>query len=425
MSFLAVIRRARGRVFYGWWIAAAATLLNALSGGIFYFGFSVFFLPISRDLGLSRAQTSLVFAVGRLLGGIQAPVVGALVDKFGPRIIIAVGSTLAGLGLILMGFTHAFWSFFLVYALAVSIGANAGFFSPTAAALNRWFVKRRGTVMGIAFAGVTAGAAVIVPLLSALVRTLGWRAAASVAGIATIAIALPLSLVVRHSPEEMGLVPDGQRSAEDGTAALPRDGTTKAVDFTTREALKTSAFWILAIGILIKWSISTAVVVHGVPMLVSSGLSQQDAAYAFSLYAFLNTGSRFAMGLAGDRWSKGRLMALSTLADIAAMSVLLMANALWQSYLFVLLYAMGNGGTALAGPTLGDYFGGARFATIQGFMTSIFTAGQMASTVLAGYVFDATGSYATAIVVFIISSFVAVVAYWIAKPPSRPSGKTM
>lgn len=406
-------------VFYGWWVAAAAVILSALSGGVFYFGFSVFFLPISHDLGLSRSETSAVFAVGRLQGGIQGPLVGSLVDRLGPRIVILIGGTLAGAGLILMGFVHDYWSFFLVYVLTVAMGANAGFFSPIAATLNRWFVKRRATVMGLAFAAVTAGATFIVPILAVLVRAFGWRTAAVAAGIATIAITWPLSALVRRSPEEMGLLPDGKDSAAAHAADTLNPRGNYQTDFSARQALRTGAFWLLTLGVVIKWSISTVVVVHGVPMLVETGLSQQDAAYAFSLFALLTTATRLGMGLAGDKWSKRHLMALSTIFDILALFVLLTAHSFWQSYLFVTLYSIGNGGTALAGPTLGDYFGRARFATIQGFMTSAFTAGQMTSTILAGYAFDATGSYNVALVAFAAASAVAVVAYWLAKPPKQ------
>ncbi|MDP7469366.1 MAG: MFS transporter, partial [Dehalococcoidia bacterium] len=131
--------RLQSGMFYGWWIVILGSLISAVGSGILYHSFTVFFLPIQRDFVVSSAAVSLLYGATRLEGGVEGPIVGHLIDRFGPRAVIASGATLAGGGFILLATVHSFWAFFLVYVLVVSVGFNAGFFHPISTAVNSWF----------------------------------------------------------------------------------------------------------------------------------------------------------------------------------------------------------------------------------------------------------------------------------------------
>lgn len=125
-----IFRAIGKRVFYGWWIVALGAVINGVGGGIIYQSFTVFFLPLKRDLGVSSAAISLLYGAARLEGGIEGPVVGHLIDRFGSRLLIIIGASLTGIGLILLSTVHSFFAFFLIYVFIVGFGSNAGFFTP-------------------------------------------------------------------------------------------------------------------------------------------------------------------------------------------------------------------------------------------------------------------------------------------------------
>ncbi|MDP6783045.1 MAG: MFS transporter, partial [Dehalococcoidia bacterium] len=146
-----------------------------MSIGIMYHSFTVFFLPLKRDLAVSTAAISLLYGATRLEGGAEGPIVGRLIDKFGPRVVIIGGLSMASLGLILLAQTHSFVTFFLVYVFIVSFGYNAGSFHPVSTAVNSWFIRRRATAFAIIAASGSVGGMIMAPLLSRLILNYGWR----------------------------------------------------------------------------------------------------------------------------------------------------------------------------------------------------------------------------------------------------------
>ena len=126
MNIRALVKRPRN-IFYGWWVVLAGSFIAAIGGGVHFYGFSVFFLPISKDLNLSRTATSLVFSLARLEGSIEAPFVGWLVDRFGARKLIVFGILLFSAGFIAMNWMNSLLTFIVLYAVAITIGAQTGF----------------------------------------------------------------------------------------------------------------------------------------------------------------------------------------------------------------------------------------------------------------------------------------------------------
>ena len=187
--------------------------MRMLGGGLHGYGFTVFFLPVSEDLGLNRAQTSLAFSLARAEGAIEAPVVGYLVDRFGPKPLMVTAALFAGVGYITLSWIDSYTSFLITYLGLISLAYSAGFIQTPMVVANNWFIRKRARAMTVVGSAVTIGGTVITPLLATVVNGWGWRWGALLAGCAFLLICIPLSLQIKRSPESIGLHPDGDEPA--------------------------------------------------------------------------------------------------------------------------------------------------------------------------------------------------------------------
>ena len=420
----------RKKIFYGWWIVAAGSILNALSGGTYQTGFSVYFLPVTRDFGLSRAATSLAYGLARMEGGFEGPLAGYLVDRLGPRTMIAIGGLLAGLGFILLAQTNSFTMFLVVYVGVLALGMNAGFNHGIMAAINQWFVRRKGLAMSITTTGMSIGGAVITPVIAAIVLNLGWRTGAVISGLVLIAVVVPTSVMIRRSPESMGLLPDGDSAppaaaggslSDSGSIRFSRHITT--VDFTAKEAFKTRAYWFLAMAMGIRIAAHSGVFVHLVPLMVWKGQSEALGAFVVSFVAFISIVLRVLLGWLGDKWAKQKIVGITMLVGALSLVILLLSSgALWQLLIFATLFACAEGVNGLSWSLLGDFFGRESFATLRGGITMVHSFMSMGVPVFAGWVYDTSGSYHWAMLPILGLYVMAALAFWYlphAKPPKR------
>ncbi|MFH1559968.1 MAG: MFS transporter [Chloroflexota bacterium] len=413
------------KVFYGWWVIAASTVDAALGSGFYFYGFSALFLPITRDLGLSRAVTSMVFAVGRVEGAVEGPIVGWLIDRFGARALIAVGVILFGIGYMLMSWMNNLLMFFILYAGVVAIGYQTGFVHTKYALANKWFTRQRSKATGIISASSGLGGAILVPVLAWLIIQFGWRTAVLFAGAATMAICLPLLLVIRSTPEDKGLLPDGD---EVQTQARTKEGgkpgeATEEVSFEVKEALTTLSFWVLCLAMTMRLFVVGGIWVHMIPLLVFKGFDEQGAANAVALLTLITIPVRIGFGWLGDHFSKRYLLMLCCFIETGALLILLTAQSLWQVYLFVIVFALGYGVAPLNVSIVGEYFGRKNFATIRGIMALLYAAGIVSGPIFAGYIYDVTNSYHIAFVTFIFIYSTAALIYVFARPPRPPATK--
>jgi sugar phosphate permease len=306
---------------------------------------------------------------------------------------------------------------FLVYALVIGVGFNLGLGNPGMAAANAWFIRRKATAIGIISTGFGLGG-VLVPLLSLLVLNFGWRQAVIVIGLSYWIVVLPLSLLVRRSPEAVGLRPDGDSPAEWENAAREGLGTGQGyVDFSPRQVLKTPTFWVLSAGMSLFFAVHAGVIIHFVPMLVDKGMSQQTAAGMIALLALMNAPLRMTMGWLGDRWSKRGLLMMASLVGTAALVLLMFSTSMGQIYIFIALWAVAYSCNHLHWSMLGQYYGRKNFALIRGMADMVRVLMVVSSPVFAGRVYDVTGSYQPALTVFSGAFVLAAIFYFLARPP--------
>ena len=409
-----LVRKARG-AYYGWWVLGATFVLGVLSGGIFSHSNAIFFGPIKRDLGLTSAQTSLIFSLVRAEGSFAGPIVGRFVDKFGSRPMIMVGGLLASVGFMTLHWVHNYVLFVVVFVGVVGVGKSSGLGQVLIGAVNRWFIRRRSLAMSICITGFASGGAVLLPLVTLGVNTVGWRDVMLFSGIFMAIIVVPLASLVRHSPERMGIEPD-LPLAQDGKP----DPRPAVVDFTVRQALRTKSYWILFTGSVLRITMWGAISVHSVEMFVWKGMSQGEAGLMFSLMFLLSIPMRLVAGFLGDRVPLQPMMGGGMVAAALAVLAMLVLDGNKAVYLFVILMAVEQGGSTLNWVALGNFFGRTSFATLMGIVSTAFNLGMLVSPIYAGYVFDQTGSYTVVLVSFLPIYLVSGVFFLIVRKPTAP-----
>ena len=408
-----LVRKARG-AYYGWWVLGATFVLGVLSGGIFSHSNAIFFGPIKRDLGLNSTQTSLIFSLVRAEGSFAGPIVGRFVDKFGARPMIIFGGLLASAGFMALSWVHSYVLFVVIFVGMVGVGKSSGLGQVLISAVNRWFIRRRSLAMSICITGFASGGAVLLPLISIGVSTIGWRDVMLYSGIFMAVIVVPLALLVRHSPEQMGIEPDLPRP-EDDTATQ-----TSLVDFTVRQALRTRSYWILFTGSVLRITMWGAISVHAVEMFVWKGMSQGEAGLMFSLMFFLSIPMRLAAGYLGDHIPLQPMMGGGMVAAGLAVVAMLVMDGNTAVYLFVVLMAVEQGGSTLNWVALGNFFGRTSFATLMGIISTAFNLGMLVSPIYAGYMFDRTGSYTVVLISFLPIYLASGVFFLMTRKPETP-----
>src|SRR5262250_1442701 len=193
-------------------MVAAAVALRVLGAGLHSFGFTVFFLPLSQDLNLNRTSTSLAFSLARAEGAIEGPVVGHLLDRYGPKPIMLTAVLLMGIGYLLFSQVDSYVTFLVVYLGVISLAHAGGFMHAPMVLINTWFIRHRARAITISSAAFGLGGVLVAPVLSVIVQTWGWRWGATIGGVLFLVIGLPLCLTIRRSPESMGLLRDGNEA---------------------------------------------------------------------------------------------------------------------------------------------------------------------------------------------------------------------
>ena len=396
-------------VYYGWRMVGLVSVIRIVGGGLHQFGFTVFFLPISQDLGISRAATSLAFSLSRAQGAIEAPLVGYLIDRYGPRPIMVTAVFLAGLGYILLSWADSYASFMIVYLGVISLAFVAGFVHSPMVVANSWFIRQRARAMTVVSAAVPIGGALISPLLAIGVSSIGWRWAAFLSGCVFLLVCLPLTFHLKRSPESMGLLPDGEATAlnEDADSSIRSADRNAKGDFTSRQAMKTWMFWVLVTAMTARVTCYSAATVHFIPLMVWKGMSESAAASLLGIFALVNLVAHFVLGWIADKVNKPKLLAVCHLLPAVSVVPLLFDSAHYQLWLFAIGFTLLDASFPIVWATVGDFFGRRHFATIRGMMSFFYMWGSFAGPVLAGVIYDKTQTYWIVLWIFLCLLIVA------------------
>ncbi|MFC2014803.1 MFS transporter [Chloroflexota bacterium] len=401
------------KIFYGWWIVLAGAGMQWYGAGMWFYGFSVIFNSILGEFGWARAVTAGAFSLARLEGGLEGPIVGWLIDKVGPRKIAIFGTVIVGLGYVLLSRMTALWMLYVLFGGVIALGFNAGFGRAATAAVANWFIKKRSRALGIYTLGAGIGGATMVPIIGWLISQYGWRPTVVILGVGVWVIVIPLALVLRHKPEQYGYLPDGEPVVEelpsleakvvlDTPSEKEKVATsTDEINFTWRQALGTSSFWLLIFVQGARSIGQSAVVLHQVAYLTDMGISEVAAATALGLMVAMSIPGRITFGWLGDRFDKRKVLMASYVFQAIGVFILANVNTIEHVYIFVLVYGFGYGGAIPLNIAMrGEYFGRKAFATIAGIMGLFLMIPTIIGPILAGWVYDTTGSYYNAFIFF-------------------------
>jgi sugar phosphate permease len=416
------------KIFPGWWLVLTGGFLALWGFGYQAYGFSALFKPISQELGLSRTATTIPASIGRMEGGILAPIAGWLTDRFGPRWLIFLGAVMVAICFSLMSLVHSFWAFLVVWGVFLPIGIDLALGVPLQAAIARWFVKKRGLASGVQvfFSGLSG--VLVLPLVAWLITVVGWRMTVLIGGIVMLVIGVPLvSLFVRqYPPERYGMLPDGASVEDVEGEDMAEKGRKYAAevsefDFTLSQVLKTPTYWLLLISAACHNLAAPVINIHSVPFLTDRGVDPVRAAQMLSLMVTVSIPGRFLGAYLVDRMKKQHLNLLIfgaySLQALGFGSFLLHQTEA-MIYTWYILYGFGFGlGFGLMMPVRVRYFGRKAIGSIMGIGTAISLPVGIIAPIWAGWVFDRTGSYMVALeVVAALLTFGSLVALFI-RPP--------
>ena len=407
--------RPEGHVFFGWYIVLAAAGVQMLAGMLWMQCYGAYMVLLQEDFGWSKTLVAGAFALTRVESGILGPLQGWLADRFGPRLILQFGTLVFGAGFILFSRVDSLFSFYLTFIL-VALGASLGGFATLMVSLVHWFNRHRAKAVAISQIGYSLGG-LSVPVVIIALEAFGWRTTALASGVLVLVIGLPLVSVVRHRPETHGEAVDGIRAdaSQSAVAHVHRDQP----DFTAREAMRTSSFWLISVGHGLALLAVSSMMVHLIPHLSESlDYSLAMAGWVVALMTGCQMLGQIFGGYLGDRIDKRLICA----ACMAAHAIALLLVTFASSWVMVVAFAVLHGlAWGTRGPLMvairADYFGAASFGTIMGFSSLIVMFGMSGGPILAGVMADMTGSYTSAFTSIAVVSGLGSLAFLAAKPP--------
>ena len=396
----------------GWRIVAAAFLTFAVSAGMMH-SYPVFFVAFLAEFGWGRAQASLAYSASQLLSGASSPLVGALVDRVGPRRLVLLGGVLLAVGLALSAWVSALWHLIALYGVVMTIGANCLGLVVLTPLVSRYFVAKRGLVLAIVQSANGFGRAGAVPVVQFLITTVGWRRAyLALAAVMVVAI-VPLSRSFQR-----GTVTATAPTPPSGAARVERD----AHDWTLAEAMATPHFWLLFLVYLLTGLGSFFVSLHQLAFLTDVGFEPLHAASVLGMGAFLSVGGTIFTGSISDYVGRevSAILAygISIVGVIAALFIT-GPEQTWLLWIHSCFFGLtwGARGPMITAKTA-DLFQGRHLGAILGVISIGTGVGAAVGAWASGLIFDLSGSYRLAFILSIVSYLAGCVAFWFLRRPA-------
>ena len=401
--------------FYGYTIIAAGFFIQAVVWGTSN-SFGVFFDPLIKEFGWSRATISGAASIGFLVHGISSIALGNLNDRFGPRLIMSACGLFIGLGLLLMGTLNSVWQLYLFYGLIVSIGLGGIDVIPLST-VSRWFHRNRGMMSGIVKVGTGVGMFIMPFFINWLLKSYGWRNSFMVLAFIIIVFVLTLAQFLVRDPVLKGQLVDNGASHTSGKQNAYEEG------LTFKEAIHTRQLWtVCTVYFIILFCVYT-ILMHIVQHAIDLGIHSSVAAGVLSTIGGVSITGRFLMGGASDKIGEKSALLICLLCLLLALCWLQAVQTLWMFYLFAAIYGFAHGGFfSLVSPLIAKFFGTKSHGLLFGIVIFSSTIGGAIGPFMAGYIFDVTGSYKIVFFILLVLCTIAVVLTVSLKPLSKVKG---
>ncbi len=385
----------RLKFFYGYTIVIVATLIMLICMGVYY-SYGVFLKPLINEFGWSRATVSGAFSLCGLIQGISGVIGGRLNDKIGPRLVLTFSGLLAGAAFLLSFSIHSIWQLYLFEGVLLGIGLG-GVFVPLTSTVARWFTLKRGTMTGIAVAGIGVGNLFIPPMANELISIFNWRIAFLILGGLVLIIVIIASQFLKRDPSKIGQAPFGDRVVKERKSNPP------SADYSLARAAKTGQFWLVFALFFSFGFCLCAIMVHISPIATDAGISATIAASFVSMIGVGSIIGRLTLGRVGDRIKFRAIFVICFILMSLSLFWVLFTTSVWGLYLFTLAFGAAYGGCAISQPLLvAELFGVKSHGVILGTVSNGFTIGCALGPVLVGYIFDATQNYHLGLIITLV-----------------------
>jgi len=391
-----------------------------INAGVGYYAFALFYKPLEVEFGWDRGAVSVAFTIYFIIQGLAAPFIGRMVDRYGVKKLITLGSLISGSGFLSLTFTHSLWSFYVSYVVT-GFGMAAMGVVPTTHIVSNWFIKKRGFAVGIMATGIGAGALVLAPIAgSYLIPAFSWRAAYLAFGILTWVLIIPAALlVIKARPSDIGLYPDGAETPDAIAEAAPHSQGYEG--WTLSDALKSFTFWLIALAFITSDCSNTGTVIHQFNHITDLGFPVAAAATVLGGVGFCSAIGKVFFGWLCDRIKAKHAAAISfalQLASIVVLVTLKSTSSVAIIWLYAILMGLGQGGWL---PTMSmlvsGYFGLASYGAIFGAVNVAHSLGVAFGPLIAGQMFDATQTYTGVFVTFVALYMIAIPSVLTVRPP--------
>lgn len=406
------------KIFYGWRIAAAGAGIHFLHSALLLQAFGAYVAVLSEENGWSKTALAGGAALQSLEGALLGPLLGWMVDRFGPRLLVQGGIVLLSIGFLMFSQLQTLTDFY-VAVLVISVGASLSGYFPFSVALVHWFEKRRARALSFMSLGLAMGG-IAIPLVGWTMQVYGWRQTALATAVIVLVLGLPLSRVVRRNPAEIGETMDGLPPAPPPEPTLGGSLPVPARSFSAAEALRTRAFWLLGLGHGFALLVVTAVNVHAISHIKEGlGYTLAEASFVITLMTMSQAVGVLLGAAMGDRWNKRRVAAGCMLAHMLGLLMLTYAVHPVMLGLFAISHGVAWG---LRGPFMqalrADYFGLQAIGMILGLSAIIIAIGQVAGPMVAGLFADLTGNYRAGFTVLALVAGSGSLLFLMARKPA-------
>jgi len=421
--------------FYGWLILGFALLAGFAATGSSQLVFGAMQTFLLDDFGWQRSTLSIPITLATWTSGIVAPLVGRLADRYGARWLMPIGAVVVALGFFGIAGVQAVWHFYCAYLVARVLSGSflAGLTASTT--IVNWFQTRRNMALGILSMAHPFGGALNIIFLQFLSIRYGWRRTYQLFGGFTLFLSIPLILIMRRKPEDIGLLPNGMTDRL-GEGSNPGDttesssdpttsGNNSAADWTFHDAVRTSSLWLVGLALALGTLTIGSINFHLVPYLALAGVSRNLAVGALSLSSLLGGMGNIGWGALADRFSARKCAIVAFIFASGMVIFLLMTRGPASAYTFALFWGFATRGQAvLCHMIIAQYFGRTSFGALAGIIHPLQSMALGLGPTLAAVFFDWTGSYRGLYTGFFFSELVAATMLFFAKPPEHQSPKS-
>ena len=407
-------------IFYGWIIVAIIFLATTASAVQLNPTIGVFIKPITEEFGWTRSQMAGAVTVGTILGGVLAIFMGRIVDRFGPRWVLFTAFLTMGSMMLLMSRIEYLWHFYAI--TIVTRMTLQGVINLTCqTVVSKWFVKLRGRAIAIANAGQRVGTGIIPYTTQMIIGTAGWRTAASSIGVIAWALTLiPAALWLRRSPEDLGLLPDGQESPGKGENENSIRVESQQLSYTLAEARRTRTFYLLGAAFTLSSFIGTGINFNLTPYLTDKGFAATDAVTILMVWSFSGIAGSLTAGILAEKL-KNQFLSIGFYIGVASgIAILLTVRDMPTGIIFAVIHGSFFGAALIMQHImLANYFGSAWIATIRGVLVPWQLLGNALGPLAATLVFDTTGSYEAILFTYLLLHIIICIAIFNAPRPTK------